>query len=284
VESGLNDGLALPVVLLAVSVAGMMGEAGDAGYWIGFALRQIGLAPVVGVAIGYLGGQVVVEATRNGWMSKPFENVSALALAVLAFAGAEAIGGNGFISAFVCGLTLGNTAQGVCECLHEFGEAEGQLLTLLVFLLFGAVILPGVLVEPSPEHWIYVVASLSIVRMLPVALSLLGAGLMPSSLGFLGWFGPRGLASILYMLIVVEHGHLPAGPEIDSIVALTVLTSVFLHGLTAHPLAARYGARVAASRRIDMPEAHRAMELPVRVRFFSGAESRDTVHDDSGPR
>lgn len=280
VESGLNDGLALPVVLLALSLAEMMGEGGDVAYWVGFALRQVGLGPMVGIAVGYLGGQLVSKATDAAWMSKPFQNVSALALAVLAFSAAETIGGNGFIAAFVCGLTLGNTAQGICDCLHEFGEAEGQLLTLMVFLLFGAVIVPGVVLEPSPATWVYALGSLTLVRLLPVAISLLGTGLMPASLGFLGWFGPRGLASILYMLIVVEHEHLAEGPEIDAAVALTVLLSVFAHGFSAHPLAARYGRWFAAAEAREMPEARAAMELPVRLRFASETDPAARLPDE----
>ena len=163
-------------------------------------------------------------------------------LSLLAYAGAEMIGGNGFIAAFVCGLTLGNTAPDVCECVHEFGEAEGQLLRLLVFLLFGAVILPDVVEGLAARHVAYALLSLTLVRMIPVGLSLLGSGLMPASLGFIGWFGPRGLASNLYMLIAVEQGHFAAHAEIEAVVALTVLFSTADHGITAYPLASRYGA------------------------------------------
>jgi len=275
VESGLNDGIALPVVLLAISLAGAMG--GEASSWIRFGLLQVGLAPIVGALVGYGGGQVVSRATHAEWMSPSFQHLSALSLSVLAYAGAEMVGGNGFIAAFVCGLTLGNTARDICECVHDFGEAEGQLLTLLVFLLFGAVILPDVVTELAPRHLAYALLSLTLVRMIPVGLSLLGSGLMPASLGFIGWFGPRGLASILYMLIVVEEGHFEAGHQIEAVVALTVLISTVAHGISAFPLASRYGAYVA---RVDAETPDVASEhVPVhesRVRLtFSSHEEGD---------
>jgi NhaP-type Na+/H+ or K+/H+ antiporter len=270
VESGLNDGIALPVVLLAVSLAGMLGEGADPAYWLRFGVLQIGLAPIVGAFVGYAGGQVVERSSHAGWMNEPFRDLSALALAVLAYGGAELVGGNGFIAAFICGLTLGNTAPALCESVREFGEAEGQLLTLLVFMLFGAVIVPAVVRNLEVEHVLYALGSLTVVRMVPVALSLLGSGLMPASFGFIGWFGPRGLASILYMLIVVEEEHFFADSEIEAVVALTVLLSIFAHGLTAYPLAARYGAAVARIKGVSAQESRAAMDLPVRHPFKHG--------------
>ena len=183
---------------------------------------------------------------------------------MLAFGAAELVGGNGFIAAFVAGLTLGNTARGVCSCLYEFGEAEGQLLTLLVFLAFGAVMLPEALPHTTGAVVLYVLLSLTVVRMLPVALSLLGAGLRPASVAFLGWFGPRGLASILFALLVVEEGRLATGPLLEAVVMLTVLASTLLHGLTAYPLARRYGDYAAAMEETEAERAH-APELPVRI-------------------
>ena len=128
-------------------------------------------------------------------MNAAFQRLSVLGLALLAFAGAELVGGNGFIAAFVAGLTLGNTARAVCGCLYEFGEAEGQLLTLLVFLTFGAVMVPEAWPYWDGRALLYAVLSLTVVRMLPVVLSLLGAGLLTPSLAFIGWFGPRGVPS-----------------------------------------------------------------------------------------
>jgi NhaP-type Na+/H+ or K+/H+ antiporter len=258
VESGLNDGIALPVVLVFASIAGAVEGGGDTSYWIRFAVLQVVLGPVVGAAVGYLGGQLVERATRAGWINDAFERLSVLGLAGLAFAGAELVGGNGFIAAFVAGLALGNTARRVCDCLYAFGEAEGQLLTLLVFL--------EALPLADGRALVYAALSLTLIRMLPVALSLLGAGLRTASLAFLGWFGPRGLASILFALVVVEPGRIAIGPSLEAIVVLTVLLSTLLHGMTAYPLARRYGALVAGAPERAAAERERVSEHPVRIR------------------
>ena len=264
VESGLNDGIALPVVLVLASLAGAREEAGGAGYWLRFAALAVTLGPLAGWAVGFVGGRIVAWGTRSGWINDAFQRIAGLGLALLAFGAAELVGGNGFIAAFVAGLTLGNTARGVCQCLYEFGEAEGQLLTLLVFLAFGAAMLPEALPHVTGAAVLYALLSLTIVRMLPVALSLLGTGLRPASVAFLGWFGPRGLASILFALLVVEEGRLETGPFLEAVVVLTVLASAVLHGITAYPLARRYGEYAAA---MEGTEAERAQvpELPVRI-------------------
>ncbi len=264
VESGLNDGIALPIVLVFASVAGAFEEAGNASYWLRFAALAVTLGPLVGWAVGFVGGRVVDWGTRSGWVNDPFQRIAGLGLALLAFGAAEFVGGNGFIAAFVAGLTLGNTARGVCKCLYEFGEAEAQLLTLLVFLAFGAVMLPQAIPNITGAAVLYVLLSLTVVRMVPVALSLLGTGLRPASVAFLGWFGPRGLASMLFVLLVVEEGRLASSPFLETVVMLTVLASTVLHGLTAYPLARRFGEYSAAMDKTSAEHAD-APELPVRI-------------------
>ena len=155
-------------------------------------------------------------------------------------------------------------------CIHAFGEAEGQLLVLLVFVIFGGLMLPAALEHAGPAAFAYAALSLTVVRMLPVALSLIGAGLRPMSVAFLGWFGPRGLASMLFALLVVEAGELSSGPIIEAVVILTVALSTFAHGLTAHPLAKRYGAAIGAQT-AEAPEHGPSLDLPVRVRHFGGS-------------
>ena len=259
VESGLNDGLALPVVLLFVSVAGM--ETGSTVSWLRFVTLQLLLAPVIGVGMGYLGGELTERAVNAGWMNRTFLKLSSLALALLTFSSAELMGGNGFITVFVTGLTLGNRKRELCERLFEFAEAEGQLLTLSVFLVFGAVMVGPALTELSWRSLLYTLLSLTAVRMLPVALSLPGSGLRPYTALFLGWFGPRGIASIIYGLLLFEYS-LPQAEPLFQVVVLTVLLSVVLHGLSAAPLAARYGK--AMRNNADMPEAKPVTELPLR--------------------
>jgi NhaP-type Na+/H+ or K+/H+ antiporter len=263
VESGLNDGLALPFLLFTVSAATAAAHATDALHWARFAALQVGLGPVVGAAVGYLGGQAVSRGRRRGWMSDSFERLAALGLALLAWAGAELVGGNGFIAAFAAGLTLGNTARAVCGCLYEFAEAEGQLLSLLSFVIFGAI-----MVGPALEHVTlpvvgYALVSLTVVRMVPVAFSLAGLGLQPATLAFLGWFGPRGIASILYGLLILESAALAHRDLVFAVMVSTVLLSVVLHGVTAWPGVRWYGAW--AEEMSDEPEMMEVSEMPVRL-------------------
>lgn len=241
VESGLNDGIALPVVLLCLYAVEMqhLHEAGT-GYWVRFVAMQLGLGPVIGAAVGWLGGRLVSRASASGWMSRTFEQLSAIGIAVLAFAAAEIAGGNGFLAAFVAGITLGNTARAVRRCLVDFGETEGQLLTLVTFTTFGALMVPFAVDHFDVAVAGYALASLTVIRAVPVALSLLGVSLTIRTVGFLAWFGPRGIASLLYALVVVERATMGVVEEVLAVVTTTVLLSVLLHGVTAAPLARRY--------------------------------------------
>jgi NhaP-type Na+/H+ or K+/H+ antiporter len=219
------------------------------------------------VATGFLGGRILHWGTRVGLVNHIFQQLASLALALVAFAGAEAVGGNGFIAAFAAGLTLGNTARGICTCLYEFAEAEGQLLALLAFLTFGAAdVFPGAWNLGIPVV-LYAVLSLTLVRMAPVSVSLVGSGLAPVSHGFLGWFGPRGLASILYVFLILEELQTPATDTIFQVVIVTVLLSVFAHGLSASPGAAAYAARInkAIPRKPSHVEAQPVGEHPLRI-------------------
>jgi NhaP-type Na+/H+ or K+/H+ antiporter len=264
VESGLNDGIALPVVLVFASMAGATEGESGVGHWLSFAGLAVTLGPLVGAAVGWGGGRWLERGVATGWINTPFERLSSIGLALFAFAGAELVGGNGFIAAFVAGLTLGNVGRNVCETLYDFGETEGQLLTLLVFLVFGAVMVPEAIAHFSVATFVYAVASLTLVRMVPVAIAMLGSGMPVPSVAFLGWFGPRGLASILFALLVLEEGRLAVGPLLEGVVVLTVLMSAVLHGATAYPLARRYGAYAAKSEPAEA--GHEPTDLPVRVR------------------
>ena len=266
VESGHTDGIALPLVLVVMSTcASVVPGEGGAAYWLKFAALQVTLGPLVGIAVGYVSGKLVEWGTRSGWMSHSFQSLSALGIALLAYSGAELIGGNGFIAAFTAGLTLGNTAKSICGCLVEFAEAEGQLLTLLVFLVFGATMLPEVYSHISWQAVLYGVLSLTLIRMLPVALSLVGAGLKSPTVLFLGWFGPRGIASILFGLLVVGRSVLTAREEIFVVVLVTVLFSVIAHGVTAHPGAVWYSEHTETLDE-DAEENKEVATMPVRVR------------------
>ncbi len=268
VESGLNDGLALPIFLVLLSLAGAAEHVEPLSYWIRFTVLQLLLGPAVGVGIGYFGGRMVETGSRAKWISHAFQDLSALGLSLLAFALAELIGGNGFIAAFAAGLTLGNTSRTICTCVYEFAEAEGQLLTLLIFMVFGAVMAPLVFEHLTWRVALYALVSLTVVRMAPVALSLLGAQLQPDTVLFLGWFGPRGIATILFSLLMLERSSLPGQETILVVAMTTVLLSIFAHGLTAYPGAKWYAARAEAMKEEPgMTELVPVSEMPVRIPF-----------------
>ncbi|HQL89923.1 MAG TPA: cation:proton antiporter [Syntrophales bacterium] len=213
---------------------------------MGFTVKQLLFGPLLGALVGWLGGKLVEKASNIGWMNPTFQRLAACSLAILAFALAEEFHGNGFIAAFFGGLMLGVHTEVVRERIHEFGEAEGQQLGLLVFLLFGLVLVPKALVHWDGRAWLYAILSLTVIRMIPVAVSLAGTGLSRFSTAFVGWFGPRGLASVLYLIVVVDALGVPGYERMLSVIVLTVLLSVFLHGITAVPLSRLYAKREAA--------------------------------------
>ena len=241
VESGLNDGIALPLVLLLASVASSASSELGSLYWAKFALLQVTLGPLIGIIVGFVGAKLIGFVVKKDWMSQTFEGVFALSIAFIAFAGAEFVHGNGFIAAFVAGLTFGNVLTNSCKFLYEFAESEGQFFTLATFLIFGTV---AVFLIGSDFQWIYTlygVLSLTIIRMLPIAFSLIGTGVNKWTVLFLGWFGPRGLASILFALLILEGAKIEKGEQITSVVIITILLSIALHGITAAPLSRKYG-------------------------------------------
>lgn len=263
VESGLNDGIALPAVLFFAALASTQLEpVKEAAQWLSFALFQITLGPLAGALVGFVGARWLDSAAHHGWMKTEFQGIGILSLAVFAYAAAELIGGNGFIAAFTGGMVLGATVRHPCTFLFEFMEAEGQLLMLLTFLVFGAALLPDGLEHFTAATFAYSVLSLTVVRMLPVAISLVGTGLRLRSVLFLGWFGPRGLASILFVLLILEQAQLVHRTELLSITVITVGLSALLHGISAAPLARLYGQQ--AARMGECEENISVPEMPLR--------------------
>jgi NhaP-type Na+/H+ or K+/H+ antiporter len=272
VEAGLNDGLSVPFLALFLILA-VEAERLSANLWVRFALEQVGLGALVGVGVGLAGGWLVRWASKRGWMTDSSQRLALLVLAIIAWALADQIGGNGFIAAFVGGLAVGPTVERVGEQLIRFTEAEGQLLNLSVFFIFGVLVI-GLIQPLSWEVALYALISLSVIRMLPVAVSLAGTHLRSVSVLFMGWFGPRGLASIVLGLIVVAEAPLLAGrDQIELVVALTVLFSVLLHGVTAAPLSAVYARRVDGMA-ADAPEKQGALELPTRFGSVPTSDSK----------
>jgi len=242
VESGLNDGIALPPILIVMALLGA--EAGEhEGAWLGFVIKQVTLGPVVGLAVGWVGGKLMQTMSDKGWTEETFQRLSALPLAILAFAFAESVEGNGFIAAFVAGLglTAAITSQDVKHQVQEFGETEGMQLILIVFLIFGLAMVPAAAPYWGVREMVYAVASLTVLRMVPVAISLIGAKLDWQTIAFIGWFGPRGIASVLYLLMAVAAIGFEGHEQVMSVIVLTVAISVYAHGISATPLSLRYG-------------------------------------------
>jgi NhaP-type Na+/H+ or K+/H+ antiporter len=175
--------------------------------------------------------------------------------------------GNGFIAAFVAGLSFGHIARRQCTGVQDFTEDEGELLSAITFVLFGAVLVGPVLDNLTWQIALYVVLSLTVVRIVPVLLSLTGSGTFFETRLFLGWFGPRGLASILFALLVVEELDSDVGRTIFTVAAWTVLVSIFAHGLTANAWAGRLARRLNAEAE-PMPEMEPVPELATRSTAF----------------
>jgi NhaP-type Na+/H+ or K+/H+ antiporter len=245
VESGLNDGIATPFVTVFLAIVAAE-EAGGGSFGVE-ALASIGLALAVAAAVGVVGGWLLVQARVRGWTSGTSEQIAGIGLALLAYAGAVAIGGNGFVSAFAGGLAFGAVTRGQEHRAVEFTETVALIGSLVVWAIFGAVFLAALLkMDLSWAAIGYAVLSLTVVRMVPVALALIGQRFRPDTLAFIGWFGPRGLASVVFTLLAVESLR-EGGPGVDLLIQVaswTILLSVVLHGLSAGPLGVLYGRRV----------------------------------------
>jgi sodium/hydrogen antiporter len=280
VESGINDGIAAPFVLLFISLATAVGS--DAGGHLSAAVVEIGIAAAAGIAIGGIGGALLVAADRRMLTSELSRQIAVFALAVGSYLASVALGGNGFIAAFVAGLAFGRMtlrSEGPAEL---FSETAGILLSIGVWVVFGATFVATLVRDlDDPRPMLYAILSLTVIRMVPVALSLVGSRLALVTAGFIGWFGPRGLASIVFAILAVDalqRSEAPGTATLASTVAWTVLLSVVAHGLTAGPLAARYGAWIRARRDLSgepLPELEDRDE--VRPSARSGWTRRGTV-------
>jgi NhaP-type Na+/H+ or K+/H+ antiporter len=244
VESGLNDGIATPVVMVAIAGAAagedIAGAAGPGG-----AMVELAIGVAVGVIVGFAGGRLLRWARRRGWAAEDFTGIAVLALALLAYLLSLAVDGNGFVAAFCGGIAFGAAAGRRGPSELAFLEQTGGAVSLLVWLAFGAVAVPIVVDRLSWALLLYAVLSLTLVRMVPVAVALIGAGVDRKTVLFVGWFGPRGLASLVFALLALEDVGAGAD-EAVAVIAVTVFLSVLAHGISAAPFAARYGHAAAA--------------------------------------
>ncbi len=268
VESGLNDGIAVPVVtvLIAVVVAEGAGQPGD---WFQLAAREVGFGVAAGLLAGIVGGKLLDARIAAQAVEGIYRQLAAISIAVAAYSSASLLEGNGFIAAFTAGLAFGRVARPHCQGVQDFTEDEGELLTGLTFVTFGAVLVAPELDELTWEIAAYVAVSLTVVRMVPVLLAMVGSHTLWETRFFIGWFGPRGLASILFAVLVLEEVGGDVGEGVFRVAAWTVLVSVYAHGLTAAGWAGRLAGRLKS---VDRAQAEMgpAPELPTRRGMVRG--------------
>ena len=244
VEAGLNDGLSVPLLMFFIDIAGS-GTKGPAAVLIRFLLEQLGYGALVGLGVGLVGGWLLGRADAKGWMTGALRPLGLAALPLLCVLGCEPVGGSMFIAAYVAGLAVQIGFKEAGKQSVEFTEGWGRLLDFFVFFLFGMFVALA-LNRFNLAFALYAVISLTAVRILPVAISLIGTRLSAASVIFMGWFGPRGLASIVLGLVYLEQeSHLPSESLISTAVMATVLLSIFAHGVSTLPGIKRYAGKIA---------------------------------------
>ena len=243
-ESGLNDGICVPVVVILLELAvGTEVEGSTARHIAMIVLEEIGIGLVAGVVLTALAVAILQRASRLGWTSEHWAHIPVVALAALCFTAAQALGGSGFIACFTGGLLFGVLQGSRGPDLLSGASSTGEVLALLTWVMFGGPVLERLLPQITWRIVVYAVLSLTVIRILPVLLSLAGTGMGLRDKLFIGWFGPRGLASIVFTVIVFDAG-LPGRGTVAATAACTILFSVISHGITANPLVTAIGRRM----------------------------------------
>jgi NhaP-type Na+/H+ or K+/H+ antiporter len=249
VESGLNDGICVPILFVFLALA--LDKAGEAGPWtlaIKLVVEEIGIGLAVGLLLSFAAAKLLKTALHRKWLTPTWIQIPVVALALGCFAIAQLLGGSGFIAAFSGGLLFGALAKNERDEFLLAAEGTGDTLALITWVIFGAAVVGQAVGNFSWLILLYAVLSLTVIRMLPVFLVLTGTGINTGGKLFIGWFGPRGLASIVFAVIVVSSA-LPeteSGPVAMTVVC-TILLSIIAHGITANPLAAALAARIKGS-------------------------------------
>jgi len=249
VESGLNDGICVPILLLILDLATRKAGAVEGGSWTHALMlfaEQIGIGAAVGIALALVGAGLLKWCAERGWVTESWRQLPVVALAVGCFALGQICGGSGFIASFAGGLVFGLLAKQHKHELLLAAEGTGDTLALITWVIFGAGVVGPALGFLSWEVVLYAVLSLTVVRMLPVFLVLGGMKLRVDEKLFVGWFGPRGLATIVFAVIVIDE-HLPGGDTITIAAACTIILSILAHGLSANPLVALLASRIGRS-------------------------------------
>ena len=276
VESGLNDGVATPFVNLFLAGA-VTSEAVLGAQSVASAVVDLLGGAAIGAGIGIVGGASLAWSRRHGWSSSEFRPLAILALALCAYSCAVAAGTNGFIAAFVGGMAFGSITHRRDEDGLRFTEESGTLLSLLVWFAFGAVMLVPGFEDAGWRDVVFALLALTLLRMIAVGIALAGSGLDRATVAFVGWFGPRGLASVVFGLIAVDALAPEASKAVLAAVTVTVAASVLLHGITASPLAARYGAHMAGTRLRNVTNQPEPPALAIRT--LNHSRHRPTAAD-----
>jgi NhaP-type Na+/H+ or K+/H+ antiporter len=253
VESGLNDGICVPVLLLFLALA--LDTAGDMGALplaAKLVFEQIGIGLAVGLVLTFNAVKLLKYARYRQWLTKTWTQIPIFALALSCFSVAQLLGGSGFIAAFSGGLLMAFMEKDLSKKVKEdyllTSEGAGDTLALITWVTFGAAVVGQAIGYFSWTILLYSFLSLTVIRMLPVFLCLTGSGIDTEGKLFIGWFGPRGLASIVFAVMVVNSGLPDSGPLAMTVVC-TIVLSIVAHGVTANPWAQSYGKRRLAARR-----------------------------------
>jgi NhaP-type Na+/H+ or K+/H+ antiporter len=242
-ESGLNDGICVPIIVLLLGLAvGTEIEGGTMTHVAHVVIEEIGIGAVIGVALTWCTTRMLRFAAKHDWISEHWEEIPIIALAAACFAAAQAAGGSGFIACFVGGLLLSGLRERHKEELLRGAESTGEALALLTWVVFGGIVVAKMIDRVTWQALLYAVLSLTVIRMLPVFLCLIGTRTSTADKLFIGWFGPRGLATIVFAVLVLDE-KLPGNDTIVLAASWTVLLSVISHGVTANPLVKRMAGR-----------------------------------------
>jgi sodium/hydrogen antiporter len=239
VEAGTNDIVVLPILLVLIAIA--QADLGGIGDWVGFVAQLFVLGPAAGFAVGAVGSWVMDRVDRRFQIRTEYQSLYGIGLVLGAFVAGEAVGGDGFLAAFAAGLAVTVVNQTLCDCFLDFGQVIAEMTMLLAFVLFGALL--STMLGQVPLLATLALSGLAIFVIRPVAVQLVlrvgRAGLSAYARRFIAWFGPRGLNSLLFALLVVAQG-VPGGEELFAVVGVVVLVSVVAHGVTATPFSSWY--------------------------------------------
>jgi NhaP-type Na+/H+ or K+/H+ antiporter len=251
VESGMNDIVVLPIVLILIAV--LQAEVGGAAEWALFLVRLLVFSPAVGMVVGGLGALLINRADRRFNIRREYQALYGIGLVLIAFVAGQAVQGDGFLAAFFAGLAVTLFNMELCDCFMEYGETTSEMMMLLAFIMFGAVLSTLLGTVSLVMALLFALVAICVVRPVVMGLVLRRANISPIGRAFIGWFGPRGLSSLLLALLVVQSG-VPQSEWLLAIIGMVVLVSVVLHGVSATPLSAWYGRRVAAKTLLEERE------------------------------